>query len=130
VRAEIRGLENERPRARLLDRAADPEAVARRIEQRLAAIAAVEQETEAALRVGRCVLRGSLRSRLGMRAVVFRPCSTLLMLRCEAFTPSLEARSGHLRRRAHREPLGGPDPLSRCPKPVRQRLELHTVVDR
>ena len=40
-----------------------------------------------------CVLRGSLRSHLSMRGGVFGPSSQILMLRCEAVRPSLEART-------------------------------------
>ena len=40
-----------------------------------------------------CVLRGSLRSHLSMRRGEFATNTTLLMLRCEAVRPSLEART-------------------------------------
>ena len=40
-----------------------------------------------------CVLRGSLRSHLSMRGWEFAINTTLLMLRCEAVRPSLEART-------------------------------------
>src|SRR5215207_2350954 len=65
----------------------------------------------------RCVLRGSLRSRLRMRGWEFAMNTTLLMLRCEAVRPSLEARTlrGSFRISGFREnpgpstgPLGEP----------------------